>query len=151
MLQGLGRKLHPEIDAHRSQVDPTFWYSTSVGRRERIDTVQRRSYRHRPSNLRPMANASTLEESPRPWTTAISPEKNFDVPAGVINQRLVQSKMFHRFPREHAAPKKGRQKIPTDIAYPNAPFKTYLQTLCSSQEPFAKHNFWKYSYHDVKI
>ncbi|XP_075240759.1 uncharacterized protein LOC142336095 isoform X2 [Convolutriloba macropyga] len=140
---GLGRKLFPSIDAHQSQTDPAFWYSTPIGRRESVDTTQRRSYKGGVDK-----SIRDSKSDSRPWTTA-----NNTITAGVITQngRDLSSKCNRRFPRNHHTPPEGLKELDTHIAYANAPHKTFLQTLCSTQEPFLKHNSWKYSYFGVKI
>ncbi|XP_070539666.1 testis-expressed protein 36-like [Ptychodera flava] len=55
-----------------------------------------------------------------------------------------------RFPKIHPEGKPGHVKIDTTTTEwfrsPEVPYRTPTQTLASSQEPFLKHNPWKYSY-----
>ncbi|XP_071948995.1 testis-expressed protein 36-like [Antedon mediterranea] len=55
-----------------------------------------------------------------------------------------------RFPRVHSEPKQGSIKLDTTTTdryqSPDVPHKTPTQILASSQEPFIKHNPWRYSY-----
>ncbi|XP_063723293.1 uncharacterized protein LOC134851232 isoform X3 [Symsagittifera roscoffensis] len=139
----LDRQLYPSIDAHNSQADPAFWYSTPAGRRQTMDTTHRYSYRDR--NLKESRSNSRTGNS-RPWSSS-----NYKATAGVITQHNKELKINRRFPRNHLEPEEGLKELDTHVAYPNKPHRTFLQTLCSTQEPFLKKNSWKYSYHDVKI
>ncbi|XP_071792759.1 testis-expressed protein 36-like [Asterias amurensis] len=55
-----------------------------------------------------------------------------------------------RFPRQHAEPREGKQKLDSTTTdwfrSPDVPYKTETQTLVSSKEPHLKPNPWKYSY-----
>ncbi|XP_002740580.1 testis-expressed protein 36-like [Saccoglossus kowalevskii] len=55
-----------------------------------------------------------------------------------------------RFPRIHSEGKAGSTKLDTTTTEwfkpPEVPHETKTQVLASSQEPFLKHNPWKYSY-----
>jgi len=145
---GLGRKLFPSIDAHQSQTDPAYWYSTPAGRRESVDTTHRRSYRGAARGHQVKASSSSpCDPSSRPWTTT-----NANTAAGVITQHNKDpNRINRRFPRNHQVPPEGLRSLDTHVAYPNEPHKTFLQTLCSTQEPFQKHNSWKFSYFGLKI
>lgn len=61
--------------------------------------------------------------------------------------------VHRRFPRQHSSesgPAKPSNTISDWFPHANEPIKIPLQVLASSQEPFPRHNAWKYSNHGLK-
>ncbi|XP_013383165.1 testis-expressed protein 36 [Lingula anatina] len=60
---------------------------------------------------------------------------------------------YRRFPKLHTNSHPGPVNLSTTsrswIKQEELPFKTPTQVLASSQEPFLKHNCWKYSYNGI--
>ncbi|XP_041370681.1 uncharacterized protein LOC121384374 [Gigantopelta aegis] len=58
--------------------------------------------------------------------------------------------VHRRFPKTYKEPAEGPIKLDTTTTdrfrSPDVPYKTPLHVLALSQEPFPKHNRWKYSY-----
>ena len=62
--------------------------------------------------------------------------------------------VHRRFPKKYKSPNSGPAKLETKTTDwhqpPEVPYKTGTQVLATSQEPFLKHNAWKYSYHGMR-
>lgn len=62
--------------------------------------------------------------------------------------------VHRRFPRKYRAPEPGSFKLQTSTTNwyqaPDVPFRTPTHVLAVSQEPFPKHNPWKYSNHGMR-
>ncbi|XP_060065011.1 uncharacterized protein LOC132545350 [Ylistrum balloti] len=62
--------------------------------------------------------------------------------------------VHRRFPKQYRTPKSGPIKLNTTTPHwftePDVPHKTPTQVLAVSQEPFLKHNAWKYSNHGLR-
>lgn len=65
-----------------------------------------------------------------------------------------QPPAHRRFPKRYKPPSSGPAKLETKTTDwhqpPDVPFKTATQVLATSQEPFLRHNPWKYSYHGMR-
>lgn len=62
--------------------------------------------------------------------------------------------VHRRFPKRYKPPSTGPAKLETKTTdwhrSPEVPYKTAMQVMATSQEPFAKHNSWKYSYNGMR-
>lgn len=68
-------------------------------------------------------------------------------------EKIKSPPAYRRFPRIHADGDVAQSKLDTTTTAwyeePDVPFKTPLQMLASSQEPFLPHNAWRYSNHGL--
>ncbi|CAH1783400.1 unnamed protein product [Owenia fusiformis] len=102
----------------------------------------------KPSDRHHFTNKDYLKHDGR-TTVNYSYDSNYAV--SYQGDQNTKKPVHRRFPRIHPQGEPGPKKLDTtitDIYQPPAvPYNTSLQVLASSQEPFLKHNPWKFSYH----
>lgn len=71
-----------------------------------------------------------------------------------IGNGTEQPPVYRRFPKQYKSPQNGPLVLDTSTTHwfqhPEVPHKTPTHVLAVSQEPFLKHNAWKYSNHGLR-
>ena len=84
----------------------------------------------------------------------VDADLNTNYRVAYLGQPTEKPPVHRRFPRKYQTPATGSQQLQTTTTSwyrsPDVPFRTPTHVLAVSQEPFPKHNPWKYSNHGMR-